>query len=77
MYCRNYTGTVSRVLCREVYYTVSFLGRVHYRSFHSIMKTIQCFLREYLYTYVCTYVGLCMWLASMGSLCFCVFVGTL
>ena len=27
MYCRNYTGTVSRVLCREVYYTVSFVER--------------------------------------------------
>ena len=27
MYCRNYAGTVSRVLCREVYYTVSLSGR--------------------------------------------------
>ena len=26
MYCRNYTGTVSCVLCREVSYTVSYLG---------------------------------------------------
>ena len=25
MYCRNYTGTVSHVLCREVYYTVHVL----------------------------------------------------
>ena len=33
MYCRNYTGTVSRVLCREVYYTVSSSGRVHYQRF--------------------------------------------
>ena len=34
MYCRNYTGTVSHVLCREVYYTVSLCERVHYRRFH-------------------------------------------
>ena len=34
MYCRNYTGTISRVLCREVYYfAVSLFGRVHYRRF--------------------------------------------
>ena len=33
MYCRNYTGTVSLVLCREVYYTVSSCGRVHYQRF--------------------------------------------
>ena len=25
MYCRNYTGTVSGVLCRKVYYTVSLI----------------------------------------------------
>ena len=31
MYCRNYTGTISHVLCREVYYTVSSFGRVHYQ----------------------------------------------
>ena len=34
MYCRNYTGTVSRVLCREVYYTESLFGRVHYQRLH-------------------------------------------
>jgi hypothetical protein len=28
MYCRNYTGTVSHVLCREVGYTVSLFGTV-------------------------------------------------
>ena len=32
MYFRNYTGTVSCVLSREVYYTVSLFGRVHYTS---------------------------------------------
>ena len=25
MYCRNHTGTVSHVLCREVYYTIDLL----------------------------------------------------
>ena len=29
MYCRNYTGTVRRVLFGEVYCTVSLFGRVH------------------------------------------------
>ena len=27
MYCRNYSGTSSRVLCREVYYPMSLFGR--------------------------------------------------
>ena len=31
---RIYIWTVSRVLCREVYYIVSLFGRVHYRRFH-------------------------------------------
>ena len=48
MYCRNYTVTVSRVLCREVYYTVSFFGRVHYQ--------LEVLLYVYIRTYVCTYV---------------------
>ena len=34
MYCRNYTGSVSHVLCREVYCTVPLLGRVHYQRVH-------------------------------------------
>ena len=34
MYCRNYTGTVSPVLCKEVYYTVSLFGRVHNQRFN-------------------------------------------
>ena len=46
MYCRNYTGTVSRVLCREVYYTVSLFGRVHYQ--------LEVLLYVYIRTYVCT-----------------------
>ena len=29
MYCRNYTGTVRSVLCREVYYTESLFRRVN------------------------------------------------
>ena len=33
MYCRNYTGPVSHVLCREAY-SVFLPGRVHYRRFH-------------------------------------------
>ena len=33
MYCRNYTGTVSHVLCREVYYTVSLFGESTIGSF--------------------------------------------
>ena len=37
MYCRNCTGTVSLVLCGEVYYTESLLGRVHYQRFHCIL----------------------------------------
>ena len=36
MYCRNYTGTASCVLCREDYFDVSLFGRVHYQSFHCI-----------------------------------------
>ena len=32
MYCRNYTGTLSCVLSREVYCTVSLFGRVHIRG---------------------------------------------
>ena len=43
MYCRNYAGTVSCVLCREVYYTVSLFGRVHYRRFHSDCSIV-CFV---------------------------------
>ena len=33
MYCRNYTGTISHVLCREVCYTVSLFGGVHHQRF--------------------------------------------
>ena len=29
-------GTLTRVLCREVYYTVSLSRRVHYRRFYCI-----------------------------------------
>ena len=36
MYCRNYTGTVSLVLCGEVCYTVSLFGRVHYQRFYQV-----------------------------------------
>ena len=36
MYCRNYAGTVNRVLCREVCYTVSLFGRALYQRFHCI-----------------------------------------
>ena len=67
MYCRNYTGTVSHVLCREVYYTVSFLGSVHYQRFHCIMKTVQYLLREYLHAYVCRIV----YVASLNGLTLC------
>jgi hypothetical protein len=45
MYCRNHTKTVSRVFCREVYYTESLLGRVHL----SLVSL-------YLYACVCTWV---------------------
>ena len=34
MYCRNYIGTRSHVLCREVYYILFLFGRVHYQRFH-------------------------------------------
>ena len=37
--CGNCTGTVSRVFCREVYYTVSLFGRVHYRRFQCNVLT--------------------------------------
>ena len=40
MYCRSYTGTVSCVLCREVYSTVSLFGRAHYQRFCSIYTTL-------------------------------------
>ena len=36
MYCRNYTGTVRLVLCREVYYSVSLFGKVPYWGFNCI-----------------------------------------
>ena len=36
MYCRNYTGTISHVLCREVCYSVSLFGRDHYWRIHCI-----------------------------------------
>ena len=43
MSCRNYTGTVDHVLCREVYYTVSLFGRVHYQRFHcTACCTVHC-----------------------------------
>ena len=29
-----YTGSISCVLCREVYYTVSIFGRTHCQRFH-------------------------------------------
>ena len=32
MYCRNYTGTVSHVLCREVDYTVKPVYNDHLRD---------------------------------------------
>ena len=41
MYRRNYTGTISHVLCREVYYTVSLFGRVHYQRFLCVFITCQ------------------------------------
>ena len=47
MYCRNYSGTVSHVPCREVHYTVSILGRVHYQRFlcvHAHKPLLQCML---------------------------------
>ena len=38
MYCKKYTGTIRRVLCREVHYTVYcvllIFGIVHYGRFH-------------------------------------------
>jgi hypothetical protein len=40
MYCWNYTGTISCVLCREVYYTVSLFGRVHYLRCHCVTHTL-------------------------------------
>ena len=43
MYCRNYTGTISCVLCREVHHTVSLFGRVHYQRF--------CCMYQYVHTY--------------------------
>ena len=49
MYCRNYTETVSHVLCREVYYTVSLFGRVHYQRFYCRLK----FMPRELQDYVC------------------------
>ena len=43
MYCRNYAKTTSCVLCREVYYTVSLFGRVHYQRFHvTVYSTYIC-----------------------------------
>ena len=45
MFCRNYTGTKSRVLCREVCYTVSLLGRLHYQRIHcSLLDCPTCIL---------------------------------
>ena len=50
MYCRNHTGTVRRVLCREVYFTVSLFGRVHYMRFH--LKWFQPIRTILVYIYV-------------------------
>ena len=50
MHCRSYTGTVSNVLCREVYYTVSLLRRVHYHSCTVDTREIS----EVLWAYLCS-----------------------
>ena len=42
MHCRNYTGTISCVLCREVYYTVPLFGRAHHRRFTVTKQVAQC-----------------------------------
>ena len=34
MYCVNWNWDCKSVLCREVCYTVSLFGRVHYQRFH-------------------------------------------
>ena len=47
MYCRNYTGTVSPVLYREVYYTVSLFGRVHYQLRRGLSVLSAPFIRSY------------------------------
>ena len=39
MYCRNYTGTVSRVLCREVNYILCPLSEVPLYSSSSTGRT--------------------------------------
>ena len=46
MYCRNYTGTVSRALCREVYCTVSLFGRVHYQRFSPAIVCLEVCVGE-------------------------------
>ena len=54
MYCRNYTGTASLVLCREVYYTVSSFGRVHYQRFHCthVLVHVHTYVRMYVHVQV-------------------------
>ena len=48
MYFR--TETISRVLCREVCYTVSLFGRVHYRRFHYTYYQIEGWFMYMRYT---------------------------
>ena len=43
---KTYFGTSSLVLCREVYGTVSLLGRVHYQRFHCMHYRVN-FLNHY------------------------------
>ena len=64
MYCRNYTGTVSRVLYREVCYTVSLFGRFHYQRFTvcllPIRVSVTCIHTVLLCAYVHTVLLMCV-----------------
>ena len=51
MYCRNYTGIVSCVLCREVCFTVTLIWRVHHRRFtvQIIHVSLEVFVYSHMY----------------------------
>ena len=77
MLCRNYTGAVSHVLCREVYCTVSLFGRVHYRRLHcmptcvpnTIMLCPGNFLRKPLRVYTTNCVVIMWQCRQSDALC--------
>ena len=76
MFCRNYTRTISCVLCREVCHTAPLFGRVHYGG--STVDTCAkatipddtcdvCYFQVYIIgseLIICTYIHICLYILT-------------